>query len=349
MRKFETLVNGNSFGPYVAKEIQELVAAGELSRSDFIRPIGSERWIPVTKVKGLRLGAEETHVKSTDRGTTATTAASAATEDLHKQGVGGDQNAVFSPPSHFDLLAVAIAFRRLCISFSVSFFFCLFLFVLLIRFESEFGPVLGAAWGASIVMPQLVVIYCLVLWGRALKYSIAWQIAAVIFAFIPLVFLAQMVFAQRRTSKLIPSIRFGFFGPSRRDIKLIAEREKRSAQLFPSYFVGIVAVVWIVIFVLLWPRQANSYQGDIAETVKQSMQESLSSDEIFQKYGLQVASVQVFHEGGSKYRGLADIYGLADDRRQVHQIVVQITVDGDELMWEAPPGSFDFLALEAYE
>jgi len=81
---------------------------------------------------------------------------------------------------------------------------------------------------------------------------------------------------------------------------------------------------------------------DIGETVKTSMQETLSTDSDLQEYNLKVDNVQVFKKNENSYKGLASIIYKGSS----HDITVEILVDGDNVMWEAAPGSFMFVAQE---
>ena len=81
---------------------------------------------------------------------------------------------------------------------------------------------------------------------------------------------------------------------------------------------------------------------DIGETVKSSMQETLSADSNFKEHNLKVDSVQVFKKGDNTYKGIASI----KYKGSLHDVTVEILVDGDNLMWEAAPGAFMFIAQE---
>jgi len=81
---------------------------------------------------------------------------------------------------------------------------------------------------------------------------------------------------------------------------------------------------------------------DIGETVKSSMQETLSKDPNFKKYNLNVDNVQVFKKSDNSYKGIASIIYKGAS----HDITVEILVDGEKVMWEAAPGSFMFIAQD---
>jgi hypothetical protein len=81
---------------------------------------------------------------------------------------------------------------------------------------------------------------------------------------------------------------------------------------------------------------------DIGKTVKTSMQETLSSDSNFKKYNLTVNDVSVFQKGDNTYKGLASI----EYKGTSHDVSVEILVDGGDVMWEAKPGAFMFIAQD---
>ena len=79
---------------------------------------------------------------------------------------------------------------------------------------------------------------------------------------------------------------------------------------------------------------------EISETVQSSMQNTFDTDPEFKKWNMEVLNVQVFKQGDNNYKGLANI---AFDGTS-HDVVLQIAVDGENVMWEAPAGSFLFVA-----
>lgn len=84
---------------------------------------------------------------------------------------------------------------------------------------------------------------------------------------------------------------------------------------------------------------------EIAETVKTSMQQTLSSDAQFKEFDLKVVHVKVIKQGDSSYKGLAAV----DYEGEVHTVPVEITVDGSNVMWEAKPGAFMFVAQKQFQ
>ena len=80
---------------------------------------------------------------------------------------------------------------------------------------------------------------------------------------------------------------------------------------------------------------------DIGDTVKSSMQETLSTDSNFKEHNLKVQDIQVLKKGGNSYKGIASILYKGTS----HDVPIEITVDGRNVMWEAAPGSFLFVRL----
>ena len=76
----------------------------------------------------------------------------------------------------------------------------------------------------------------------------------------------------------------------------------------------------------------------IGETVKKSMQQTFDTTPEYKNYGLKVEKVMVI-KNGDAYKGMATIKYKGFNR----DVGVVINVDGENIMWEAPPGSFLFL------
>ena len=78
----------------------------------------------------------------------------------------------------------------------------------------------------------------------------------------------------------------------------------------------------------------------IGETVRESMQEKFNTDSDFKEHDLMVDSVQLSKKGDNSYKGLvAVIY-----KQSAYDVTVEILVDGENVLWEAAPGSFHFIA-----
>lgn len=81
---------------------------------------------------------------------------------------------------------------------------------------------------------------------------------------------------------------------------------------------------------------------DISKTVKSSMQETLSTNSSFKEYNLTVENVHVLKKSDNTYKGLASVLY----KGSLHDVPVEITVDGENVMWEASPNGFAFIVQE---
>ena len=79
---------------------------------------------------------------------------------------------------------------------------------------------------------------------------------------------------------------------------------------------------------------------EIAEQVKSSMQNTLSSDSNFAEDHMTVEKVTVVKLDGNKYQGMATVMYEGEP----HEVGIDVSYDGTNMMWQAPPGSFGFVA-----
>ncbi|QRZ09255.1 hypothetical protein JN086_14205 [Mycolicibacterium austroafricanum] len=84
----------------------------------------------------------------------------------------------------------------------------------------------------------------------------------------------------------------------------------------------------------------------VAGQVKRTMQDKLDNDSDLAKLGLTVVDVTLVHKAGNEYKGLATIRTPKGTERDVP---VDVTADGDNILWETPPGAFLFAAQEQLE
>lgn len=75
------------------------------------------------------------------------------------------------------------------------------------------------------------------------------------------------------------------------------------------------------------------------------MQKTLNESPNFKDYGLRVKDVQVAKKGGNSYKGMATVIY----KGAAHNVPVDVVVDGRSVIWEAPPGSFLFIAQAELE
>ncbi len=80
----------------------------------------------------------------------------------------------------------------------------------------------------------------------------------------------------------------------------------------------------------------------IAERVKASMQQKFDTDPNMKNWHLAVTGVTVLKKGGNQYQGLAKIMY----KNNTHDVLVEITADWNNTLWQAPPGSFLFVVQE---
>lgn len=78
----------------------------------------------------------------------------------------------------------------------------------------------------------------------------------------------------------------------------------------------------------------------IGETVKTSMEEKFDSDAQFKEFHLKVISVRVLKQNDNRFQGIARVI----HEETPHDLPIEITADGDYVIWKAEPGTFMFLA-----
>ena len=78
---------------------------------------------------------------------------------------------------------------------------------------------------------------------------------------------------------------------------------------------------------------------DIGAVVKESMQETFSSDPDLRPYGLRVTEVTLIHLEGKHYKGMATVVYQGQPR----QVTVTVLWDGEYAIWETSADSLLFL------
>lgn len=76
-----------------------------------------------------------------------------------------------------------------------------------------------------------------------------------------------------------------------------------------------------------------------AASVKVSMQQKLDSDPDMKDLGLHVAKVVLVNKSGNEFKGIATVKTRDGEE---HEVPIEVTDDGDNTLWEAPPGAFLF-------
>lgn len=81
----------------------------------------------------------------------------------------------------------------------------------------------------------------------------------------------------------------------------------------------------------------------IAKQVRELFQQKLSAQAELKDYGLTVTQLDVIHETGNKYQGMAKVMmkGVS------HDVPMAIVADGDKVMYEVSPAALAFVAQEA--
>lgn len=83
---------------------------------------------------------------------------------------------------------------------------------------------------------------------------------------------------------------------------------------------------------------------EITETVKESLQESLSTDADYAKYNLIVGDIELVKVGDNQYKALAEVY--LDDKLNI--VPLDVYAEGNifeyNAIWESKPGAFLFVA-----
>jgi maltose-binding protein MalE len=83
----------------------------------------------------------------------------------------------------------------------------------------------------------------------------------------------------------------------------------------------------------------------INESVQQSMQQELDTNPDFSTYDLHVVKVVVIKASGNQYEGLATVRTKSGAE---HAVSVDVTTDGEQIMWKTEPGAFVFAAQDEF-
>ncbi|WP_148664578.1 hypothetical protein [Herbaspirillum robiniae] len=100
---------------------------------------------------------------------------------------------------------------------------------------------------------------------------------------------------------------------------------------------------WSTIALALALLGCSPSTESIGETVKSLMQKKFSESDELKNYKLEVVKVDVIHESGNKYRGMAKVMLNGAP----HDVGMSILSDGDKIMYEIPPENLGFLVQEA--
>lgn len=101
---------------------------------------------------------------------------------------------------------------------------------------------------------------------------------------------------------------------------------------------GLKSLICVTALALLVACGLSTEQ--IGANVKVSMQEKFDSDAQFKEWGLSVTNVTAVKQGENRYQGLATVI----HKGETHEIPVEITADGTNVIWQVQPGAFMFVA-----
>lgn len=85
----------------------------------------------------------------------------------------------------------------------------------------------------------------------------------------------------------------------------------------------------------------------LSSWVQTSIQHKMDEDSKFSSYGIRVNSVSLIKVSDNKYEGMVQV--TTSRSSETHQVPIDVTADGDQMMWQAEPGAFLFLAQEALQ
>ena len=83
--------------------------------------------------------------------------------------------------------------------------------------------------------------------------------------------------------------------------------------------------------------------ADLSAQVKEDMQHQLDTDSHFGPYHLQVEKVELVNKTGNQYEGIATVRGA---KGIDHSVPVEVTADGDYILWKTEPRAFAWAILE---
>ncbi|VVE06955.1 hypothetical protein [Pandoraea terrigena] len=108
---------------------------------------------------------------------------------------------------------------------------------------------------------------------------------------------------------------------------------------------------WLITLAILflasgvyWYFDNHLSKDQIAKTVSAALQQKLETSDLAE-YQMKVLKVEVLHETGNKYAGIATV----DLRGKQHQVPLSIIADGKSVAWQAEQGAFLFAAQESIQ
>ena len=124
--------------------------------------------------------------------------------------------------------------------------------------------------------------------------------------------------------------------------RAVAWWKRRSLVGKALIVVGIV-ITGVVAWHFLTSANSARRERDITSEVKSSMQQTFDTDARFTPYHLVVEKVDVAKQNGNQYQGMATVRG---SKGIDHEVPIDITADGNKIMWHSEPGAFVWMVLE---
>lgn len=87
-----------------------------------------------------------------------------------------------------------------------------------------------------------------------------------------------------------------------------------------------------------------SRSDQVAAEVQSAMQSKLDTDPDLSPLHLEVTHVDLVNKAGNEYKGIATV---KTSRGTSHDVSIDVTADGDKIIWEAGPGAFLFALQDA--
>jgi hypothetical protein len=120
----------------------------------------------------------------------------------------------------------------------------------------------------------------------------------------------------------------------------------RTAVIAVVATIVVIAVGWFS-----WQKYSEYKDAEkkeqLSSWVETSTHRKLDEDPKFSTYGIRVTSVDLIKVSDNKYEGIAQVTTARSS--EPHQVPIDVTADGGQMMWQAEPGAFLFLAQEALQ
>lgn len=100
------------------------------------------------------------------------------------------------------------------------------------------------------------------------------------------------------------------------------------------------AVVTMLVAMSLMLAGCGPSRADLETWVKGELQKHVQTDPVLQPYGITVESVQLVESGKNKYEGM----GMVNFQGTRKAVPLEVTADGDRVMYQTKPSAFDFVA-----